>query len=149
VNSEPTLVAGILLSDMVIREQGSGKLSLIGCFNAFNAARFPFITPPFFVTAFIANLRGKISEADITARIEARNSGHVLQSVAGHIQFQTNTPPLPADFMLEMPFPVAPFKIDNAGVYSVVILMNNEKLGERTFSVAGTTTAAQPGGQPT
>src|SRR5207248_1620207 len=85
---EPTLCGAIILSDTVIREAGTGKLSLIGCFTNWNSSQFPFPVPPFCATALVTNFRGKLEKASITMRIEDPKTGHVLTSVSGAI-----TPP--------------------------------------------------------
>ena len=82
---EPTLVKGIILSDSVIREHGTGKLSLIGCFTTYNFQILPSVAQPFVVTVFLTNLEGRLETFPITVRIEAPDSGHVLASSMAHL----------------------------------------------------------------
>jgi len=42
---EPTLCKGIMLSDSVIREHCTGKLSLIGCFTTYSFPILPSVAP--------------------------------------------------------------------------------------------------------
>ena len=133
---EPVLVSSIILSDVVIREQGTNKISLVGCFNQFNANKFPFNTPPFFITGSITNITGKVDGViSVTALIEDPNSGHVLSSTPGRLQFSKESPPIPNNMVFEIPFPVVPFAIPKAGMYSVKILFNNQELGKRSLTV--------------
>ena len=133
---EPVLVYSIILSDLVIREQGTNKISLIGVFNQFNANKFPFSTPPFFITASITNITGKIDGViSVTALVEDPNSGHVLSSTPGRLQFSKESPPIPNNMIFEIPFPVVSFSIPKAGLYSIKILFNNEELGKRSLMV--------------
>ena len=133
---EPVLVNSIILSDLVIREQGTNKISLIGCFNQFNANKFPFNTPPFFVTAAITNITGKVEGAmSVTAIVEEPKSGHVLSSTPGRLQFSKDSPPIPNSMIFEIPFPVVPFTIPKAGNYAVKVLFNNQELGKRPLTV--------------
>ena len=133
---EPVLVSSIILSDLVIREQGTNKISLIGCFNQFNANKFPFNTPPFFITGSITNISGKVDGViNVTALIEDPNSGHVLSSTPGRLQFSKESPPIPNHMVFEIPFPVVPFTIPKAGIYSVKILFNTQELGKRSLTV--------------
>src|SRR5208337_3201349 len=85
MNPHPVLI-GILLSDYVILEQGSGKYSLIGTFNALQSQSFPFIAPNFFVTVLLTNLPQKFEQVNVAVRIESPKSGHVLTSAAGNIK---------------------------------------------------------------
>ena len=133
---EPVLIYSIVLSDLVIREQGTNKISLIGCFNQFNANKFPFNTPPFFITASITNLTGKIEGViNVTAIVENPHSGHVLSSTPGRLQFSKESPSIPNNMIFEIPFPVVSFTVSKAGVYSVKILFNNQELGQRALTV--------------
>ena len=133
---EPVLIDDILLSDLVIREQGTNKISLIGCFNQFNVTKFPFKTPPFYITASITNLTGKIQGIiNVTAIIETPDSGHVLASIPGRLQFSEDSPPIPNNMIFEIPFPVVPFVIPKAGSFGIKILFNTQELGRRTVSV--------------
>ena len=141
MQSDPACAA-IMLSDTVIREQGTGKLSLIGCFTALNAPKFPFATPPFFVTPFITNLRGKIEDLHITVRIEDAHS-FVLSNVAGHVSLRKDAPPVPDVAVLEIPFPVAPFMVQTAGNYLVKVLLNNEQIGVKPLIVRSVTASAE------
>lgn len=141
---EPTLCRGIILSDMIIREGGTGKISLINCFTHFNAAKFPFLTPPFYVTAFITNLRGKLESLDVTVRIEDKGTGHVLTSVSGHLGIKPESQPLEPHIVFEIPFPIRSFSIPKPGAYAVKVLVNNEEIGERPIDVKPITAGPKP-----
>jgi hypothetical protein len=64
MNTDPVAVS-IVLSDSVICEHGTGKNSLIGCFNNFNVPQFPFPTPVFYITAAVTNLSPALKKFDI------------------------------------------------------------------------------------
>src|SRR5437667_157611 len=83
---EPKLV-GIVFSDYVIREHGTGKLTLVGCFSVYNARQFPFTSPRFFVTTSFTNLHGHIDALRVTARIEDPQSSLVLGNTSGEMKF--------------------------------------------------------------
>ncbi len=128
---EPALTQGIIFSDLVIRENGTGKLSLINCFNTFNVQKFPFRTPPHYIVSLITNLKGKIDELNVTARIEMQGTGHVVASVPGHMKFHPDSRPLSDNDIIEIPFPVKSYTVPEPGKYTVVILLNSEELGRR------------------
>lgn len=141
MKSDPCVV-GIMLSDMVLKEQGTGKTSLINCFSIFNADKFPFVTSPFFITPFITNLEGKPREINITVRIEEPKSGHVLGSANGRLQAAEDAPPLTRDAMIELPFRFQ-LRLANPGKYDVHVLLDKESLGHRSFLVVARTTSPQ------
>jgi len=132
MSSDPTLTLGIIFSDLAIREQGTGKSTLVGCFSSYNLPQIPCVVPPFYVTAFLTNISGDIKELDVTARIENPKNGVVLASTAGKIQF---TQPQDRDDVTEMPIPIFNLGFPSAELYKVVILVNNEKIGERNLLV--------------
>src|SRR5438128_1735705 len=102
---EPALIPGIYLSDLVIKEIGSNKTSLIGCFQAFNFPELPARIGRFFVSATITNLRGKPEELNVTCRLEVAGTGHVVSSVSGKVQFSPENPPLDPRMGIEISLP--------------------------------------------
>jgi hypothetical protein len=133
MTSDPVLM-GILLSDYVIREHGSGKFSLIGTFHVIHAQSFPFIANQFFITILLTNLPAKFDQMDVVVRIEAQKSGHVLASATGNLKLPPESA-LPPDFVMQLPFLIPQFAIGEPGTYYVNVLVNNEPLGKRPFSV--------------
>jgi hypothetical protein len=131
--SDPVCVS-IVLSDLVICEQGTRKNSLIGCFNNFNCARFPFPTPLFFVTAALTNLDPEIKELNLRFRIEDPKLAHVLQSVGGTMKFGEPSN-ITKELVFEVPLPIPPFIIQKPGPLKIVILVNTEIAGSRLFMV--------------
>jgi hypothetical protein len=142
MNSDPVAVS-IVLSDSVICEQGTGKNSLIGCFNNFNFPQFPFPTPVFFITAAITNILPECKKFDVTARIEDPKNGMVLRSVGAHIEL--GEPILATkETVMEFPLPVMPFLIPQPGNYEIIVLINNVQAGKRLLSVLSLTAPIKP-----
>lgn len=129
---EPAICPGIIFSDLAIREQGTGKTSIIGSFTHFNAQQFPFLTGHFVITALLTNIKGPVERLPITARIEAADSGHVVGSVSGQIGIG---PEHTKDDTFEVSLPFTPTTFFTAGAYNVVILVNNEELNRRKLLV--------------
>lgn len=136
-SSEPSSIPAILLSDSTIREAGSGKLSLIGMFEYFNAPNFPFVTPPFFVTVGIANFQGQLQSVPVTVRIES-STGHVHTSAEA--TFSTKEP-INRNDVVQFPFAIPPCQFPEAGRYNVVLLVSGEKIGERPIEVRAITSS--------
>jgi hypothetical protein len=104
-DQEPALVPGITLSDLVIREAGSNKPSLIGCFQAFNFPQFPARSGRFFATISITNLGGKIEELNATCRLEVAGTGHVVSSTSVKVQFAPENPQLNPRVSIDISIP--------------------------------------------
>jgi len=132
MNSDLVCVS-IVLSDMVICERGTNKNTLVGSFNNFNAPRFPFVTPPFFVTIQLTNFLPNTTEFNLTVRVEERASGAVLTSAAGQMKLG-GPAELTKETVLEIPIPLGPFLVPKAGHYDVVVLVNNEQAGKRLLT---------------
>lgn len=130
---------GIMFSDMIIREQGTGKLSLIGIFTHFNAPGFPFTTPPFYITAFLSNFRGKPESVDVTFRLEEGKSAHVLGSVHAKVNFNPEAPPMEAHNVVELPVQIPPTRLPEQGTYFVVVLVDGTEVKRRAISIKAIT----------
>jgi len=129
---EPALCKGIMLSDSVIREHGTGKLSLIGCFTTYNLPMLPFVAPPFVVTVLMTNLEGRLQGFPVTVRIEAPGSGYVLANSMAQLNTEVE---VPRTEIFEVPIPLGPINYTEPGVYKVKVLAGNEDMGERDLTV--------------
>src|SRR5437660_517826 len=103
-NSEPVLTQGILFTDSVIREHGTGKASYIGSFQVYNLPQFPFPVAPFFTSFFLTNIGADLKEIDATVRVENPQNSVVLASSSLKINF--NQPPK-REMVFELSLPVA------------------------------------------
>jgi len=130
--SEPVVVPGVFLSDHVIREMGTGKLTLIGIFGAFNAPSFPLRVHNFWITVFLTNFATGSTGASIVLRVED-TSGLVIASAAATMQFQEGK--MNPELMIEMPFCLRAMQIPKSGKYRVVVLCNDGELAKRDFLV--------------
>jgi hypothetical protein len=144
MQTEPVLTPGIIFSDMVIREAGSNKLSLIGCFQRFSFPHFPAQTGVWFVTVGVTGIRGAINSLNVTARIEVAESAHVISSSNAQLQFPKDNPPVQPDVIFEVPLPFAGVVFQNPGKYSVLILVDTEEVGTRMLEVVPITQSTTP-----
>ncbi len=146
--SEPSC-HGIIFSDSVIREEGTGKLSMIGTFTQYNLPRLPCQVPHFFVTILLTGLNPKDSPLDVTVRIEQNKSGAVLQSVTGQINIKKGANYSNTD-IIELPMLLKPFTVpehsDGQKPIKVVLLVNNEEIASRNIKV---NKVVKPGGPAT
>ena len=136
---EPTIPPSVIFSDGVIREERTGKLTLVGTFHHFNPPTpFPFRAPPFFITVSLSNFRGKLDRFKIAIRVEDKSSGYVVFSAAGEIS--TSNVLSPSD-TVQIPFQVMA-EFPRGGLYAVVILEGSEPIGSRDLIVIEPKTAA-------
>jgi hypothetical protein len=134
LKSEPSLVPGILMSDVSIVEAGSNKRSVVGCFDQFIFAQFPAAYGRFFVTAWISNLVGTLSELELTCRVEQKGSGHVVFSNSIRLNFPSEQK-FEASGILATAMPVQGVVFQQPGIYTIVLLLNGEHVGHRDFAV--------------
>jgi hypothetical protein len=132
--SEPTLVPGIVLSDLSIVEQNTGKRSIIGSFDQLVFPQFPATYGRFFVTAWIANIAGTFDEMELTCRIEDKASAHVIFSTSTKIQFPAQQT-FDNSAILALSTAVMGAVFQRAALYTIVLLLNGEETGRRDFNI--------------
>jgi hypothetical protein len=134
LKSEGAVVPGILISDVSIVEHGTGKRSIVGCFDQFIFPQFPATYGRFWVTIWISNLVGTLSELNFTCRIQQQGTGHVIFSNAGTLKFPAEqTFERSGVFAAAMMVQGAVFP--QPGTYTIVILLNDQEVGSRDFLV--------------
>jgi len=134
LKSEPSVVPGILLSDVSIVEAGTNKRSIVGCFDQFEFPQFPATYGQFFVTAWISNMIGTLTELELTCRLETKGSGHVVFSNSLHIPFAAEQT-FDATNTAATSMAVQGVVFQKPGTYTLVLLLNGDKVGERDFIV--------------
>lgn len=132
---EAVVAPRIILSDRVIREEGTGKVSLIGCFDSFISQTFPFQSVPFFVTVGVTNIIGFPAQLNVVLRIESPGSGHVVASSQVDLTKKPDAPSMPRHAVVEIVFPFPTVRFDAPGVFDLVCLVSNEVLARRQFEV--------------
>jgi hypothetical protein len=124
---------GITLSDLVIREAGSNKISLIGCFQRFQFPQFPFRTGQWFATVGVTGIRDATS-FNVTARIEVTDSAHVVSSTSALVEVK-GVDSIQPEIIFDVPLPFNGVVFKNEGRYTVVVLVDTEEIGRRPLEV--------------
>ncbi len=132
MDSEPK--ANIILSDWLVREEGSGKLTLVGIFHRFRPPAVPFRTGRFFATVGLTNLRGVLKTVNVTLRIEERGTAHVIFSASAKVELRDGLHLSDSD-VLDVSIPVGPVSFQSSGMYDVVALLDSEECGRKPFRV--------------
>lgn len=138
MDTEPTPCPGIVFSDSVIREHGTGKLSLIGSFTGYTVPVVPFVAPPFIVTVLVTNLQGRLERFPITVRVEEPRTGHALASSAAELSTSRE---ISRTDIYEVPIAIGAINYSETGVYKIKVLAQNELLGERDLTLSTLATA--------
>lgn len=130
---EPALVPGIMLSDMVIREHGTGKVTAIGVFHGFLGQGFPLRVPRFFCTVAISNLTAGSDSLTVNARIEMARTSHVIASSTAELKWQNGQ--LQQNMVLDIPLPFQSVTFPEPGLYKVQILIDGAEAANRHVQV--------------
>ena len=134
MESEP-VVTSLILSDSVIVERGTNKVSLIGCFHTLTFPKFPAKHPGWFATLSLTNLAPTGIKLAVTIRVEIEQTGHVLASAGSEINIAVQgATAMPAAVIAEfrkmtidVPLRLGSMNFQQAAAYSVVVLVNNEQ----------------------
>src|ERR1043166_4714545 len=82
-DDKPVLCSALFFSEKVIREAGTGKLSIINAFQSFYGKQFPFASPPFIVTASFNNLSGKLDRLKATVEVLDADGKELVAPISG------------------------------------------------------------------
>jgi hypothetical protein len=135
---EPLACKGLILSDLVIRDAGTGKISVINCFTAFNAAGFPFQSPPFYLTAQLSGIARHPKPIRFGVSIKKRDVDVYVLNVSGQFNEQGKGDP---DEIGEVVWGFPPLIFPQVGVYDLVFSANDLELGTRTIVIKANTMA--------
>ncbi|MEI6235283.1 MAG: hypothetical protein WCT04_19665 [Planctomycetota bacterium] len=120
------IVLAILLSDSVIREQGTNKLSLIGTFNGLFSNTYPCTHPTMSVYIAITEGRGRVP---CRLRMIGMEDNSTVFDLPGQIDFGGPTS------VGELVFQLQQVRFPNPGVYSIEFWTGNDLLASRKLNV--------------
>lgn len=129
---DPVICPAILFCDGIIREEGTGKFSIIGSFQFFNTAGFPLLVPGFSVLVMLDNIQPGIKELTVAVRLESSDSGLTIGSALANLAMPQGYDP---SGTLDIPFRFQQVAFPYAGKYQLVVLVNNEVVGQRRLLV--------------
>ncbi len=122
---KPVLLS-ILVCDLVLRDEMTQKLSLIGLFNRISSAEFPCRHPQIHVFLSLTDGHGT---CPAELRLVHRRTESVLAALEGEVQF-----PSP-NAVVEMSFDVHGMMFPEPGHYSFDFFCSGELIGSRPFEV--------------
>jgi hypothetical protein len=129
---KPTVVPSIILSEKIIREAGTGKLSIINAFQKFIGPTFPFVVPPFAVTVSINQFTGKLDKLKLALAIQDEAGKDIVPAVEAEVGTEAEVSP---DEIFEFSFPIPPCEFTAPGNYQVIFRVGNEVAGKRTLPI--------------
>ena len=124
------LSAPIFFSEKIIREAGTGKLSIINSFQSFYGPQFPFAAPPFVVTAAFTNLSGKLERLKVSVELVDEKNEALIEPVTGEFGSDREVTP---DDVFDLSFLVPSCAFEKAGIYRVLFRIGEDILGERSL----------------
>lgn len=130
MENKATLCPAIFFSEQVIREAGTGKLSIIGSFQSFNGSEFPFVAPPFIVTTAFTNLSGKLDRLKVSVELVDDKDVALISPVTGEFGSDREVTP---DDVFDLSFFVPSCSFEKEGVYQVFFRVGDELLGRRNL----------------
>ncbi len=130
MENKPTLCPAIIFSETVIRDAGSGKLSIINAFQSFYGPEFPFAAPPFIVTAAFMNLSGKLDRLKVSVELVDEKNEALTPLITG--EFGSDREVVPDD-VFDLSFFVPSCSFEREGVYRVLFRIGENVLGERSL----------------
>jgi hypothetical protein len=130
---EPVICPAIIFCDSIIREEGTGKFTIIGSFQFFNAPQFPLFVPTgFCMLVMLDNLDPGLKLLKVTIRIEDSSSGLTVASALATVNIPQGYDPSGS---LDVPFRLQPVAFPAAGNYQAVVLVDNEVIGKRRLLI--------------
>lgn len=134
-NPNPPLLQSLIVCDHIIREAGSGKLSLFGIFNGLFSPRFPCTHPVLWIYVALTDGRGNVP---CRLRIVPLAGGPEVMSMDGRVNFTDPTA------VGELIFQLQQLKFPAPGTYSIEFSADGELLGTRKLQVAPVPPSIQP-----
>jgi len=125
----PTLVA-ILVCDLIIRDEQTHNVSVIGIFNTIHASEFPTMHARLHVFISLTDGRG-MCEGKLC--LVDRETEEVLAETVGQIEF-----PPDARAVVDMNFEMHNTPFPKPGAYSFDFYVEGELIGSRPFNVVET-----------
>jgi hypothetical protein len=129
---KPALSPAIIFSEKIIREAGTGKLSVIISFQKFIGPTFPFAVPPFVVTVSIGQLSGKLEKLKLAVEIVNETGEAIIPPVTAEVGTENEVSP---DEIFEFSFPIPPCQFAAPGMHDVIFLIGDVIAGKRTLPV--------------
>jgi hypothetical protein len=128
------IVLALILSDSVIREANTNKLSLIGTFNGIFANNFPCTHPSLSVYIAITEGRGRVQ---CKLRMLSLQDNSIVFELPGQIDFGGPTS------VGELVFQLQQIRFQQPGVYSIEFWTGSELLASRKLNVQQAEAAAE------
>ena len=122
----PTLIA-ILVCDLIIRDEMTHNVSLIGIFNTIYSGEFPCTHPRMHVFVSLTDGRGSCQGR---LCLVDRETDEILAETVGDIEF-----PPDARSVVDMNFELRQAPIPKPGAYAFDFYVEGELIGSRPFAV--------------
>lgn len=141
VKTRPLVSPAIIFSEKVIREAGTGKLSIINCFHRFYGREFPFAVPPFVVSVSFSGLRGNLQNLKLAVEVLDPNGTAIIPPVTTDVSSDADLNP---EETFEISFLLPSLEFHTPGIHKVIFRVGEEIAGQRSLPAMFPPNAAPP-----
>jgi hypothetical protein len=122
----PPIALGLTICDLVIVEEGTKKVSLVGAISTFQPAHFPFLPAPFFVHVALTDGLGNATIDLIVTHLDTGESIYFRQR-AVRFSHKLNE--------LHVAFRISDCSFPSPGLYQVTLLLDREWVAHQRFRI--------------
>lgn len=130
------LAPAIIFSEKIIREAGTGKLSIINSFQKFTGPTLPFAVPPFVVTVSLAGFSGE-GEHQLSVEMLKPSGDILIPAINAEVGTEAT---VSTKDVFEFSFGLPAVQFEQEGAYEVVLKIAGKVAALRALPV----TVAQP-----
>jgi hypothetical protein len=139
-DSGPGLAPAIIFSEKIIREAGTGRLSIINSFQRFTGPTIPFAVPPFVVTVSLAGFSGE-QKHKLSVELLSPAGAIVIPAINAEVGTEAK---VEVRDVFEFSFGLPPVQFEEAGVYEIVLKIGDQIAARRALPVVVLQAPASP-----
>jgi hypothetical protein len=137
--SKPALAPAIIFSEKIIREAGTGKLSIINSFQKFTDPTLPFAVPGFVVTVSLVGFSGE-GKHQLSVEMLSPSGASLIPATVAEVGTEAAVDPKD---VFEFSFGLPAVQFEQAGVYEVGLRIEGEIVARRALPVTLDVTLGQ------
>jgi hypothetical protein len=140
MESEPALAPAIIFSERIIREAGTGRLSIINSFQKFTGPTLPFAVPPFVVTVSLAGFSEK-KKHQLSMEMLSPSGQALIPALDAEVGTEAT---VASTDVFEFSFGLPAVQFEEEGVYEIVLKIGDKVAARRALPVTLVKPPAQP-----
>lgn len=140
MESKPALAPAIIFSEKIIREAGTGKLSIINSFQKFTGPSLPFAVSPFVVTVSLAGFSGE-GNHELSVEMLSPSGDTFIPAIDAEVGTEAT---VNAKDVFEFSFGLPAAQFEHEGNYEIVLKIGGEIAARRALPVVLVQSPAPP-----